>query len=394
MVYFDNSSTTRTDTEVAALAVAAMTEDFGNPSSLHMLGTRALDMLTAARHQIAKVISAPTKCVFFTSGGTEANNLAILGALKHHPGKKLVTTAIEHSSVLDTFRHLEKSGYRVTYVMPRRDGKIHAEDIVDAVDADTAFVSAMAVNNETGEILPIAAMARGVREKNVGAVIHCDCVQGLGKIPFKLHDNDVDLVTMSAHKIHGPKGAGAVYVRENLEMSPLCFGGAQEGRFRPGTENVPLWAAFGLAADRALLHMERNRAHVARLREVLVEGLSAIPGLAVNSPEPCTSYLLNVSIPGLNSDAALHALSLRGIYLSSGAACSRGAPSHVLKAMGVPEAHIESALRIGLSKDNSLEEAYMLIEALVEIAGSRPNGREKIPAGSTVSAVCHPAATA
>lgn len=373
MVYFDNSATTRVDPEVAQRAAELMLQDFGNPSSLHFLGAQAYTQLGVARNQVAKMLGARTSRVYFTSGGTESNNLAIQGAAQAcgWGGRHIVTTAIEHDSVLKACGHMEAEGWEVTYVRPDPGThRILARDVIAAVRDDTVLVSTMFVNNETGEILPIQEIAAGIRERNPKTLIHCDCVQGFGKLPFKLHVYDVDMVSASAHKIHGPKGVGMLYLRSPDMVRPLKFGGSQEGRVNPGTENTPLACAFGLAADRALYHMEENAAKAAEVKRSLCRALrNAFPQMAVNSPENGSPFILNVSFPGYASHEIVSYLSLHGIYLSAGSACTKGAPSHVLRAMHYPENVIGGALRISLSKYSTVEEANELVTALKQYPG-------------------------
>lgn len=371
MIYLDNSATTQVDEDVARTACEVMTEIYGNPSSPYLLGRDALGRLTAARHQVAQVIGAPTRQIFFTSGGTEANNLAIRGSVLGARGKgktvgRIITTAIEHSSVLASCRSLEEEGYEAVFIRPR-DGRIQARDVIDAVDDNTLLVSVMAVNNETGERLPVEEIARGVKQKNPDTLVHCDCVQGFGKILFSLNQIQADMVTMSAHKIHGPKGSGAIYVREGLKLRPLCFGGSQESKVRPGTENVPGIAAFGYAAQKALGDIRRNWDHVKDLREYLTGRLSQMEKVVINSPEESVPYVLNISVLPFTTEELLHELRMKGIYLSGSSACEKGAKSHVIQAMGIEGQRADSVLRIGLGKKNTREEVTVLIETLNDL---------------------------
>lgn len=368
MIYFDNSATTRVDETAAERAVQIMRGQFGNPSSLHGVGAEAYGELGIARNQIAKMLAAKTDCVYFTSGGTESNNLAIQGGARANmkTGRHIVATAIEHDSVLFACQYMEQQGWRVTYVRPDPEShRISAEDVIGAVEADTALVSVMFVNNETGEILPLAEIVDGVRKKNPDTLIHTDCVQGFGKIPFKLFQYDVDMVSASAHKIHGPKGIGALYLRRRDMVEPLMYGGSQEGRISPGTESVPLACAFGEAADKALYRMTERLEQVANVRRRLEDRLlEKIPGAAVNSPSDASPYILNVSLPGIPSYDIINWLSMRQIYVSAGSACSKGAKSHVLQAMGFDGERIDTALRISLSKYNTFDEADLFVNAL------------------------------
>ena len=366
-VYLDNSATTRTDTRVADKIYEMLTVEYGNPSSLHGMGARAYQCLGTARHQAAKMISADTSSIYFTSGGTESNNLAILGGAVGNlaAGGRLVTTQLEHSSVSAPFARLEKEGYTVTRVPPRKDTHwMAAGDIVDAVDGDTSLVSLMYVNNETGEILPVRETVQGIRKKNPHTLIHCDCVQGFGKVPFKLFEMDVDMLSASAHKLYGPKGVGCLFVKDRSRIEPRIFGGKQESGLKPGTENTALIAGFGAACDLALVHIRENYAHVLGLRDMLVRELGRMEGIHINSPLGGSPYILNVSYSGHSSDEIVSFMSSSGIYISAGSACSKGARSHVIEAMGYSEDIIRSAVRISLSHENTQEDIRCFLEAL------------------------------
>ena len=372
MIYFDNSATTCVDAEVADRAVEIMCHQFGNPSSLHGVGSSAYAELGIARNQIAKMIAARTSDIYFTSGGTESNNIAVQGAARAcRWGKHIVTTAIEHDSILKACAYLESGGWQVTYVAPNPDTHhIAAQDIIDAVRDDTVLVSVMFVNNETGEILPIKEIVNGVRKRNPKTLIHCDCVQGFGKLPFKLHVYDVDMISASAHKIHGPKGIGALYLRRPDLVFPLEFGGSQEGKVNPGTESVPLACAFGLASDRALYSMTSNAEKVSDIRKYLLQLLlTEFPAVHINSPKDGSPFILNVSFPGIVSHELVSFLSLHQIYLSTGSACTKGAPSHVLNAMNYSPSVIRGALRISFNKHNTKEEVDMFIQTLKQFPG-------------------------
>lgn len=368
MVYLDNSATTRVDPQVAQRAVEVMCKTFGNPSSLHGVGSAAYTELGVARNQIAKMLAAKTSCIYFTSGGTASNNIAIQGGALANVavGKHLVTTMIEHDSILHSCRHMEELGWEVSYVRP--DPKMHllrAEDVIQAVRPDTALVSVMFVNNETGEILPIKEIVEGVRKKNPQTRIHCDCVQGFGKLPFKLHEYDVDMASMSGHKIHAPKGIGALYLRDPSLVKPLKFGGSQEGKINPGTESFPLACAFGLASDLALYRIKEQAEETAKLRQHFIERLqSAFPDMLINSPEKSSPYVLSVSLPGASSHDLVSKLSGQGVYVSAGSACSKGSRSHVLEAMGLEPERIDSVLRISFGTENRKEDADVLVEAI------------------------------
>ena len=369
MIYFDNSATTRVDPDVAQAAAAAMTENFGNPSSLHYVGVQAYQALNVARNQIAKMLGAKTSCIVFTSGGTESNNLAIQGgaAANLSAGKHIVTSAIEHSSVLGACSALEGQGCRVTYVRPDpAAGRIRAEDFINAVDEETALVSCMEVNSETGELLPIKEIIHGVRRKNPNTRIHVDCVQGFGKIPFKVYEYDVDFLSASSHKFHGPKGIGALYIKDGVTVRPFLYGGRQERGIKPGTENVPLACAFGLAADKLLPRIQENFQYVQGLQAHLIRQLQEIPQVRLTMTENISPYILNFSIPGIPSHETVSHFSMENIYIAAGSACSKGEPSHVIAAMGLPQEVIDSVLRISFCKYNTIEEIDVFIRKLKE----------------------------
>lgn len=371
MIYLDNCATTQVDEEVAYAAYEMMEKYYGNPSSPYGLGRETLRKITEARHQVAQVIAAPTERIFFTSGGTEANNLAIQGTLNAAAQKgKIISTTIEHASVLDTYKHMASQGYEVELIRPR-DGKIQAEDIINAVDEKTQLVSVMAVNNETGEILPVQKIFRGIKAKNPYTLFHCDYVQAYGKLMQSLNDVPADLVSMSAHKIYAPKGCGALYIKENIPLQSLCFGGKQESMVRPGTENAAGIVAFGKAANNALKNIRRDWEHVSRLNQYLKEQLDSVEGAVINSPTDSLPYVLNISLPILSTEEWLHIFRLNDIYLSGSSACGRGEKSRVIKEMGIVGQRADSVLRIGLSKKNTKEELDVFIKIIKKMYRER-----------------------
>ncbi len=365
--YLDNSATTRVCEAAADKAYAVMTEIYGNPSSLHTMGFRAEQEMVAARVAVGKLIGAPPERLIFTSGGTEANNLAILGWAEAHPhgGRHIVTTAVEHSSVSAACDKLEAQGYTVTRLVPAADGTITAEQIVDACRPDTGLVAVMLVNNETGARFPLEMAVAGIRRRSPQAHIHCDAVQAAGKIPVQAQRWGVDSLAASAHKIHGPKGCGVLYLRKEARVLPRNLGGKQECGLRCGTEAVPLIAAFGAAAQ-AMPPIPQQLAHYDALRQRLIEGLRDDEGVVFHLPAGGVPYIIHLSVPGLRSETMLHFLAQREIYVSSGSACSKGAKSPVLTAMGLPAAEIDSALRISLSRENTEEDIDRFVKALHE----------------------------
>lgn len=365
--YLDNSSTTRVCEPAAAKVMELMTENYGNPSSLHTLGFRAEQALTEARRNIAAVLGAKEDEVFFTSGGTESNNLAIFGAAyaRKRMGMHIVTTQIEHPSVTNAVRQLEKEGWEVTWLQPDREGHILPEAVQEAVRPDTTLVTMMAVNNEVGTILPLDAAAQAIAAKKAPALLHVDAVQGFGKLDLRPERRKIDLLSISAHKIHGPKGVGALYVRKGVRIAPRTFGGGQEHGTRPGTEGLPAIGGFG-AAVKALPPVNEGLRQVEELAAICREKLLALPGVEFNSPEDALPYIVNFSVGAVRAETMLHFLAARGVYVSSGSACSKGKQSPVLEAMGLPRERIQAALRVSFSHLNTLEDVDALVEGVRE----------------------------
>lgn len=364
-LYFDNSSTTKVCEQAAEKVLEMMTEHYGNPSSLHTMGFEAERELTAARTAVAQLLGAKAEEITFTSGGTEANNLALFGAAhaRQKRGNRIVTTAIEHPSVLNVMTQLEKEGFEVVYLKPDSEGHIAPQQLFEAVNADTILVSMMAVNNEVGTILPIDAAAQAIALAKAPALLHVDAVQAFGKLPLKPSKSKIDLMSVSAHKIHGPKGVGALYVASNVHIVPRTFGGGQEKNLRPGTEAMPLIAGFG-AAVKALPNLAKETKSVAQINEYCRTELGKIDGVTVNSPADALPYILNFSTCSVRSETMLHFLASKQIFVSSGSACSKAKPSHVLAAMELSRDCINSSLRISFSRYNTLEEAQTFIAAL------------------------------
>lgn len=366
-IYFDNSSTTQVCREAAEKVMDVMTRDYGNPSSLHTKGFQAEQEMRASREAVASLLGAKPEEVYFTSGGTESNNIALFGAARARKkrGNRIVTTMMEHPSVLNTMKRLEKEGFEIVYLKPDSWGKINPEQVKEAVTPDTILVSMMCVNNEVGSILPVEAAADAIEEAKAPALLHVDSVQAFGKLPLHVQKMRVDLMSVSGHKIHGPKGIGALYLRKDVHIEPLTYGGGQEKNIRPGTESMPLIAGFG-AAVKALPDLGSELAAMKELNEFCRGGLSKIDGITVNSPDDALPYILNFSTNGVRAETMLHFLSDRGIYVSSGSACSKGRESHVLKAMGLPRERIASALRLSFCRFNTKKEAEIFIAALRE----------------------------
>ena len=367
VTYLDNSATTRVCTAAADAAYQLMTEQFGNPSSLHTLGFRAEQELTAARRAVADLMGAEAEEITFTSGGTEANNLAVFGAVAAHihDGRHIVTTAVEHASVAAAIDELEKQGYTVTRLTPDENGLIDAPAIVNACRPDTVLVAVMMVNNETGARFPIEDAVAGIRRVCPRAHVHCDAVQAAGKLPLHARRWCLDSMTVSAHKIHGPKGVGALYLRRGARLIPRTYGGKQENGLRPGTEAAPLIAAFGAAVGQ-LPPPHLQMGHYAALRQRLLDRLGDHPAVRFHLPKFSVPYIVHLSVPGYKSETLLHFLAQREIYVSSGSACSKGAKSPVLTAMGLPAEEIDSALRVSFCRDTTPEEVDRFADALLE----------------------------
>ncbi len=366
LIYLDNSATTKPCPEAIQAALEAMTEGFGNPSSLYELGLAAENIVTSVREELSSFLDCREDEIYFTSSGSESNNTAIFGAaeLLCRRGKHIVTTAIEHSSVLEPMKRLESKGYEVTYLLPEKNGNIPLDSIKNAIRKDTILVSLMAVNNETGAILPFELVKEMIKEKESPALLHIDAVQAFGKIELVPNDFGADLVSISAHKIHGIKGSGALYVKKGIKLPALILGGGQEKNLRSGTEAVPAIAAFG-AAVKALTPIKQRNDRVKQIRAYAIEKLSAFDNVVINSPDNGLPYILNFSFLGYRSETLLHYLEGYNICVSSGSACSKGAGSHVLRSMGLENNRVDSALRISFNSQTNEEEIDILYEALV-----------------------------
>lgn len=365
MIYLDNSATTKPYHQVAERVVYYMTEAFGNPSSLHHLGFVAEKAVKTARQQISAALNSTTQRVIFTSGGTEADNLAVIGCAmaNRRSGDHIITTKIEHPAVLEACRHLEKIGFRVDYLPVDKDGVIDIKTLGGLVTDRTILISVMHVNNETGSIQPVEQID-GIKRN---ALTHLDCVQSFGKLPISA--DWADLISTSGHKIHGPKGTGSLCVGKTVRLFPQMLGGGQEKTLRSGTENVPSLAGYGLAAEMAAVGLEERGKKVAILKEFLKKGIvESIPDVLVNSPLNSSPFILNVSFLGTRGEVLLHRLEQGGIYVSTGSACSsnKKEKSHVLAAMGRTYKEIDGALRFSFSEFNTLEEMEFVLDTLTK----------------------------
>ena len=365
MIYLDNSATTPLAPEVVEKITEYMKTSFGNPSSRHALGLQAEKIVSEARKKVASALSVTPDEVYFTSGGTESDNIAILGAANIKKGKKIITTAIEHPAVLSCMDYLEAQGFTVVRVKPQKDGTVRFTDIADEITPDTVLVSIMHVNNETGAVMPIEKIGGVLKRIAPRALFHVDAVQSFGHIAVKPSAWGIDLLSVSSHKIHGPKGIGALYIRKGVTLKPSVFGGGQEKNIRSGTENVGAIAGFGKACE--LINLSDSTG-VLEIKEYLKENLLKIDGAVHNGGGNSESpYILNISFGKIRSEIMLNALSNEGIYVSSGSACASGSHgSHVLSEMNVPLP--DSAIRFSLSRYNTLSEAQTVAEKVTEIA--------------------------
>ncbi len=367
--YFDNAATTAVYPEVKELMLKLLCEDYGNPSSLHMKGVEAEKYIKEATSRIAKELKCQEKELVFTSGGTEANNLAIIGGAMAHrrAGKHIITTNIEHASVTATMEFLAKEGYEISYIGVDNKGIINLDELKLALRPDTILVSTMYVNNEIGSIQPIAEISKLVKGYNQTILYHVDAVQAFGKLRFSPKRLGVDLMSFSGHKIHGPKGSGALYIREKTLIRPIIYGGGQQKAMRSGTENVPAIAGMGLATELMYKEHEKKMEYIQGLKQALAEKVTKIENVFINAGE--APHILSVSFLGVRSEPMLHALEERGIYVSSGSACSSNKPhvSNVLKALELEQARLESTLRFSFCETNTMEQVDYAVEVIEEL---------------------------
>lgn len=371
MIYADNAATTKTSQLAQKVMLDAMERFWGNPSSLHTPGQQAGEALQSAREAVAKAIGAQPREIYFTSGGSEADNQAITSAAKVGAlrGKKhLVTTAIEHHAVLHTMDQMSKEGFEVTLVPVDESGIVNVSDIASAIREDTALVSVMFANNEIGTIQPVAEIGALCREK--GVPFHTDAVQAAGHLPIDVNAQNIDMLSLSGHKFHGPRGVGALYVRRGAPLLTLIHGGAQESGRRAGTENLPAILGMAAALDDAVAHMEENAAHAEQLRDALIDGLARIPHAALNGRrERRLPGNVNFCFEGIEGESLLLLLDDKGIAASSGSACTSGSldPSHVLLAIGRPHEVAHGSLRLSLDQENTMEDVEYIIKATTEV---------------------------
>ena len=370
-IYLDNAATTAVYPEVVAFMTALFTEDYGNPSSMHTQGVTAERHLRAAREAIAAILKCKPTEVLFTSGGTESDNLALFGAAHAYgrQGRHIITTAIEHPAVLEPARALEKEGFEVTYLPVDASGIVRLSDVEEAIREDTILVSVMHVNNEIGSVQPVAEIGALIKRHNSKTLFHVDAVQGFGKVPLIPARAQVDLMSVSAHKIHGPKGAGFLYVKKGVRLIPLLYGGGQQTGLRSGTENVPGYAGMGRAAQMICENMEENTARMNALRHQLRDGIcDALEDVYV-PVDGGAPHILPLTVRGVRAEVLLHALEDKGVYVSAGSACATHHPqtSPVLTAIGLSTEDAASTIRFSLSEFTTKEEMEETIQAVVDV---------------------------
>ena len=372
-IYLDNSATTRCFPEAAKLMYKVMTEDYGNPSSLHQKGVDAEKYVREAKEIIAKNLKVEPKEIYFTSGGTESDNLALMGAAhaNQRAGKHLITTRIEHPAILNTMKELEKQGFQVTYLPVDEQGVVRIADLEAALTDETILVSVMYVNNEIGAVQPIEEIGKLLKNRKKPILFHVDAVQGYGKFRILPKKMGIDMLSVSGHKIHGPKGMGILYVDEHVKIHPILFGGGQQRDLRSGTENVPGCVGLGVAAREAYKDFDARIEKLYTLREHLIAGLKPLGGVTINGSEDRTNapQIVSASFEGVRSEVLLHALEDKGVYVSSGSACSSNHPgiSGTLKGIGVKKELLDSTIRFSLGDLNTEEEVDYAIGVLGEL---------------------------
>ncbi|MBQ9140990.1 MAG: cysteine desulfurase [Lachnospiraceae bacterium] len=377
-VYLDNSATTRVFPEVAELMTKVMCEDYGNPSSMHRKGMEAEQYIRYAKETLAKLLKVSEKEILFTSGGTESDNMALIGCAMANMrrGKHLITTKIEHPAILQTMHYLETQGFRVTYLPVDKSGRIHLEDLQRSICPDTILVSIMFVNNEIGSLQPIAEVGALIKRMNPNILFHVDAVQGFGKFRIYPKKMNIDLMSVSSHKIHGPKGVGFLYVGEKVKMLPINYGGGQQRNMRSGTENVPGIAGMTLAAQMVYEKFDEDMDKLYELKEYFIKGIYKMEGMQVNGLIPeavdyrsTAPHVVSVSVAGVRSEVLLHALEDKGIYISAGSACASNKPqtSETLKAIGLQKEFWDSTIRFSFSVFTTKEEIDYTLNVMYDM---------------------------
>lgn len=372
-VYFDNSASTKVADSVIEVMIKTMREDYGNPSAKHMMGVVAEKYVKEATRMIAKTLKVEEKEILFTSGGTESNNIALIGGAfaNQRRGKHIISTAIEHPAVYEPLGKLVELGFEVTILPVDRAGHICLEELKNAIREDTIIVSTMYVNNEVGAVEPVEEIAKIVHEKNPDCLYHVDAIQGYGKYKIQPKKQGIDLMSVSGHKLHGPKGVGFLYIQKDAKVNPILFGGGQQRGMRSGTINVPGIAGMGEAARLAYEHFDEKIEKMIAIKDYLMDQLEKMEGIHLNSFRGTQSapHILSVSVQGVRAEVLLHALEDREIYVSSGSACSSNHPgiSGTLKGIGLEDEFLDSTVRISLCSENTLEEADYFLETLKEL---------------------------
>lgn len=367
--YFDNSATTPVYPEVRDLVVKLMEEDYGNPSSLHLKGVKAAGYIKDARERLARLMKVQPKEIVFTSGGTESNNMALIGGAlaNRRAGNKIITTSVEHASVGSTVDFLKDMGFEVVRIGVDSRGLIDEQQLIDAVDDDTIIVSVMYVNNEIGAVMPIQDLVKRVKEKNPSVLIHVDAIQAFGKYTIYPGRMGIDMMSISSHKFRGPKGVGALYIRDRVKVKPIIYGGGQQSGMRSGTENVPGIAGMVLAAEMTYNDLDAKVEHMRQLKEHLIGELTQIEDVYSNSGD--APHIASITFKGVRSEVMLHALEERGVYVSSGSACSsnKHSVSSTLKSIGLPQEKLESTLRFSFSPENTMDQVDYAVDCCKEL---------------------------
>lgn len=372
-VYFDNSATTRCYDSVKDIVVKAMTEDFGNPSAMHLKGVEAEKYIKSSAESLARLLKVQEKEILFTSGGTESDNLALIGATfaNKRSGNHIITTSVEHPAVSQPALFLQEQGFEVTYLPVDSRGVVKMDALKAVLREDTILVSVMYVNNEVGAVMPVEEIAALVHEKSPKALFHVDAIQAFGKYRIYPKKMGIDLLSVSGHKIHGPKGVGFLYINEKAKIQPQILGGGQQGGMRSGTDNVPGIAGLGTAAVEIYKNLEENVENMYRLKEHIAQGLERIGDIRINGMDlrEGAPQILSISVMGVRSEVLLHSLEERGIYVSAGSACSshKRKPSATLAAMGMSKDQIESTVRLSFCEENTIEEADYFLQVMGEL---------------------------
>lgn len=372
-VYFDNSATTRCYDSVKEIVIRTMTEDFGNPSAMHLKGVEAEKYVKDSAAKLARILKVQEKEILFTSGGTESDNLALIGAAmaNKRSGNHIITTAVEHPAVSQPALFLQEQGFEVTYLPVDSRGVVKLDALEAVLRPDTILVSVMYVNNEVGAVMPVEEIGRRIREKSPKALFHVDAIQAFGKYRIYPKKMGIDLLSVSSHKIHGPKGVGFLYINEKAKLQPQILGGGQQSGMRSGTDNVPGIAGLGVAAEEIYRDLDANVERMYSLKKHIAKGLEKIPDIRINGMalREGAPQILSISVMGVRSEVLLHSLEERGIFVSAGSACSshKRKPSSTLTAMGMAKDQIESTVRLSFSEENTAEEADYFLQVMGEL---------------------------